>query len=149
MLRYSLIVVSCLFVACGTPPGDGGGNSDAGPQADAGVASDAGGGGTPTICDLHAANIFVACSGCHGRNNTGGVSFDLSTPQTLHDSLVGASGNSGSPLVVGGNANDSWLWVRMDELQGEDPMPPSGKLGADARNSVRDWINGNALDDCL
>jgi hypothetical protein len=118
MTRFVSIVFSSLLIACGPPPGNGGGaGADSGPQADAGAVADTGGGGTTT--------------------------------PTLYDSFVGVSGNSVEALVVGGNADASWLWVRMNEMQGEDSMPPAGKLQGNVRNPVRDWINGNALDDCL
>jgi hypothetical protein len=150
MTRFVSIVFSSLLIACGPPPGNGGGaGADSGPQADAGAVADTGGGGTttPTICDLHASNTFAQCVGCHG--NAGGIGIDVTSPQTLYDSFVGVSGNSVEALVVGGNADASWLWVRMNEMQGEDSMPPAGKLQGNVRNPVRDWINGNALDDCL
>ena len=74
---------------------------------------------TPTICDLHELGVLAGCVGCHG--NGGGVSIDHSSPQALYDSLVGVSGNSGNDLVVSGDADASWLWVRMSEYSRREP----------------------------
>lgn len=147
MNKTALLVALSLVTACGTPPpsdNGGGGGSDAGSSsADAG----GGGGATTTICDLHASGVFNACVGCHGGQ--GGLTIDNSSAQALHDSLVGNSGASRNPLVVGGDSANSWLWVRMNELQGESAMPPAGKLGGNQRNPVKAWIDANSLDDCL
>ena len=62
------------------------------------------------------------------------MSIDHSSPQALYDSLVGVSGNSGNDLVVSGDADASWLWVRMSELNGESSMPPTGALDETVRN---------------
>jgi hypothetical protein len=139
-----------LLLACGpvnNGGGDAGASNDAGSVADTGGSEDAGPAATPTICDLYDNNVFAACMGCHGRQ--GGVSVDLNSAQSLHDSFVGQTGNSGNPMIVSGDAEESWLWVRMNEAQGQGPMPPAGKRPLDDRNAVRDWINGGSLDDCL
>ena len=148
MNKTALLIALSLVVACGPPPsnngGGGGGGSDAGSTN-----TDAGGGNVAatTICDLHASGVFNACVGCHGGQ--GGLTIDNSSAQALHDSLVGNSGASRNPLVVGGDSANSWLWVRMNELQGESAMPPAGKLGGNQRNPVKAWIDANSLDECL
>ena len=138
-----------LSIACGPPaPAGGGGGGGGSASQDAGTPADAGDTTqTPTICDLHELGVLAGCVGCHG--NGGGVSIDHSSPQALYDSLVGVSGNSGNDLVVSGDADASWLWVRMSELNGESSMPPTGALDETVRNPVRDWINGGSLDECL
>jgi mono/diheme cytochrome c family protein len=151
MKIFGALTLSVFLVACGPPPASdagGGGSADAGSAADAGATIDAGEPvASPTICDLHASNVFAGCIGCHG--NAAGVSIDHSSPQSLYDSLVGVSGNSGQPMVVSGDADNSWLWVRMNALQGESSMPPSGTLDSDQLDPIRDWINGGSLNDCL
>ena len=151
MKIFGTLTLSVFLVACGPPPASdagGGGSADAGSAADAGATIDAGEpGASPTICDLHASNVFAGCIGCHG--NSAGVSIDHSSPQSLYDSLVGVSGNSGNQMVVSGDADNSWLWVRMNTLEGESSMPPSGKLDGDQIDPIRDWINSGNLDDCL
>jgi hypothetical protein len=148
MKSLTNIAVCSLLLACG-PVDTGGDNSggDTGPTADAGSPEDAGPPAVPTLCDLYRNDVFTSCTGCHGAQ--GGVGIDLSSPQALHDSLVGQSGNSRNPMVVSGDAEASWLWVRMSEAQGQGSMPPAGKRPLDDRNAVRDWINSGNLDDCL
>jgi hypothetical protein len=148
MNKTALLIALTLIVACGPAPsnngGGGGGGSDAGSSN-----TDAGGGNVAatTVCDLHASGVFNACVGCHGAQ--GGLTIDNSSAQALHDSLVGTSGASTNALVVGGDSTNSWLWVRMNEMQGESAMPPAGKLGGNQRNPVKAWIDANNLDDCL
>jgi hypothetical protein len=152
MKSISFLFLCFSFTACGPAAGGGSSSADAGASsADAGASSaDAGPARTPTICDLHASNVFAACTGCHSaRSASGGLFIDTSSEQALHDSLTQNTGNSGNALVVSGDSDGSWLWVRMAQLQGEGSMPPAAMLFSSQRNPVRDWIDGDALGDCL
>jgi hypothetical protein len=149
MKIISLFALCVALTACGPA---GGTVTDTGQASgDTGASTpDGGPAGTPTICDLQESNVFAACTGCHSaRSRKGDLVIDKSSPQALYDSLTQNVGASGNPLVVGGDSATSWLWVRMAELQGEDAMPPAGILFSNQRNPIRDWIDGNALDDCL
>ena len=148
MNKTTLLIALSLITACGTPPPSNGGGGGGG-SADAGAtAPDAGGSGTATtICDLHESGVFAGCVGCHGGQ--GDLTIDISSAQTLHDSLVGASGASGNALVIGGDSANSWLWVRLSGLQGQSTMPPGQLLNENDRNPVQAWIDANSLDDCL
>jgi hypothetical protein len=152
MQPYLLVLISSLL-ACAPPTPTGellDGNhlifGDAGIN-DGGMSDAADKANTPTICDLHATGAFASCIRCHGY--AGNVTFNLDTPQSLYDSLIGRNGLSGNPLVVPGDADASWLWVRINEQNGQSSMPPEGKLEGRVRQPIRDWLNRGQLDSCL
>lgn len=154
MRQLCLLALGLSLLACAPPNPTGAlldGNrlifNDAG-LSDANSPSDAANKPNPTtICDLHASGAFTSCIRCHGY--AGNVTINLNSPQTLYDSLIGTNGVSGNPLIVPGDANASWLWVRMNEQNGESSMPPDGKLEGRVRQPVRDWLNSEQLDSCL
>jgi cysteine-rich repeat protein len=73
-----------------------------------------------TICDLHAADLFVSCADCHmGAEPSGGLLIDNRSPETLFRSLlwdegdIAVVGTSGAQIIAPGSPNDSLLYRKL------------------------------------
>jgi len=148
MLRTLFALLTVSMIACGAPePSDNGGGGGGGGTADAGMTEDAGGSTATTICDVHAAGTFSACTGCHG--NQGGLTIDNSSPQGLYDSLINNTGATGATLVTPEDRDGSYLWQRVTGSGMSDIMPPNGKLPDALLEPLGQWIADGATSDCL
>lgn len=84
-------------------------------------------------------------STCHG-SSTGGLTIDGSADD--YDRLVGAKSSTGQPYVVPGDADASYLVLKLEgdpSITG-DPMPPGSPLPDAEIERVRSWIDGGAPD---
>jgi cysteine-rich repeat protein len=73
-----------------------------------------------TICDLHAADLFVSCAGCHtGAEPSGELNIDNRSPETLFRSLLWDAQDipvispSGAQFIAPGFPNDSLLYRKV------------------------------------
>jgi mono/diheme cytochrome c family protein len=87
------------------------------------------------------------CAGCHtGGGANGGLAMDDAVGDTVD---VASAGNPAMVLVSPGSLEDSYLWAKLNDTQGDvggagDVMPTTGVL-ADL-SVVEDWILAGAPD---
>ena len=107
------------------------GPPDAGPPAD-------------PMCNV-AVLFRTSCHGCH-RNGTGGYSTGDGSMQAVRASFE-ADSSVGIPYVTSGNADQSYLFLRIagrgDEVPGgrSGRMPPSGRWADEDISTLETWIN--------
>ncbi|MGI9518952.1 MAG: DUF1549 domain-containing protein [Pirellulaceae bacterium] len=86
--------------------------------------------------------LAANCFGCHqGARHEGGYVM------TAFDALLGG-GDSGSPAIVPGNPDESYLLDLITAHDGQAEMPPTGlPLSDDAVETIRTWIADGAVND--
>jgi mono/diheme cytochrome c family protein len=104
----------------------------------------------PTLSQIQTQIFDVSCTGCHtdvGRNPSGGLNLKAGS---AHASLVNvaSSGSSGAMRVIPGNANTSYLVMKLEGAPGivGMRMPRNGPpFLTDAQvKMIRDWIAAGA-----
>jgi mono/diheme cytochrome c family protein len=118
---------------------------DAAADASAATAPDA---GTAATCPPGEAQqrtsqlLLGSCSGCHGQNQPAG-NLRLASAPDLQALIGKASQCSGKVLVTRGNPAASYLLQKLSPNPAcGQIMPPSGDVGAVARDCVSQWISG-------
>lgn len=109
--------------------------------------------GPPTFTRVKNEVLDVSCalSTCHGAGMGSGSLRLGRTAAEDHAELVDvvSTGLPAETLVIPGNSADSYLFKKMNAVDGidGDAMPPGFLLPADVRQLVADWIDAGALDD--
>lgn len=139
MKRSGTWVASVLLLAAACSEANKGGSDTA----------DAGEPGEGTFCEVR--DIFDAScvAGCHSASAKAG---DLDLETDAHAALVGiSSAYAGRTLVVAGDAEGSFLLVKLEGTQAGDEgdeMPPGSVLSDAKIETVRRWIDGGAGSSC-
>ena len=92
--------------------------------------------------------LEAECATCHGDGNPS-AGLDLVTD--LHAATVNVTGSEwGQVLVVPGDKESSFLYLKMTDRQGESGavMPMGGALDPDKLAIIGDWIESGASSDC-
>ena len=103
-----------------------------------------------TFSTLYADVLSPSCgfSSCHGGG--AGAPF-FGDEQTAYDSLVDAesSGAEGEVLVRPGDADNSYLILKLEDAEGivGDAMPPSTSIDEERIGWLREWIDAGASRD--
>ncbi len=102
----------------------------------------------PTFSSINS-QVFqrnCALSGCHGGGSANaGLSLEEGVAyQNLVN--VNATQNPSLKRVQPGNSGLSYIMFKLNG-EGTTFMPPSGKLPADTRNIIKQWIDNGAADD--
>lgn len=89
------------------------------------------------------------CTICHDNSTPSG---DLDLENDPWTRLVsGTSQYAGQTLVIPGDPDNSFLWIKLQGTQDTsegDPMPPSGTMGAAELDAVYTWILDGAPETC-
>ncbi len=93
--------------------------------------------------------IDVNCAYCHRPESGIRANFDarittsLENQKIINGSLLDNMGTSGAKVVVPGNPSLSFLYTRMNSVDGGEAMPPLAKNVVDSEGAkvIKDWIN--------
>jgi hypothetical protein len=101
----------------------------------------------PTLANVYATIFEPTCAaaGCH---NNGANGVDFSTLDGLRDQLLANSPTAGFPLVTPNSPDDSYLWHKINNTQGDvggfgGRMPVLGLPDEDIA-FIEAWINAGA-----